>query len=190
MSSTSANIQGFPNFNYDLLDLSAVRPSIRLAILQPGPRNAFIRVKLGHSAFADRPKYEALSYTWGRADDVRAIELNGTRVEVRKNLALALIHLRHTSEERVLWIDAICINQSDLDGRNRQVELMSYIYARAKRVLVWLGIIVNFPGPRPEYMKTQLDVNELGTLSRQSYWKRIWIVQEIEAAADLELQWG
>ncbi|KAH7327522.1 heterokaryon incompatibility protein-domain-containing protein [Rhexocercosporidium sp. MPI-PUGE-AT-0058] len=192
MSTASATVHGFPNFNYDPLDLSTLRPSIRLAILQPGPRNASIRVKLGRSVFADRPKYEALSYTWGRADDLRAIELNGTRVEVRKNLALALVHLRHTSEERVLWIDAICINQSDLEERNRQVELMSYIYARAKRVLVWLGIIVHSSGP--EKRRTGdgagLDLNDLGTLCRQSYWKRIWIVQEIGAAADLEIHWG
>ncbi|PVH79250.1 HET-domain-containing protein [Cadophora sp. DSE1049] len=192
MSTTSATIHGFPNFTYETLDLSAVRPSIRLAILQPGPRNASIRVKLGRSAFAERPKYEALSYTWGRADDLRAIELNGTRVEVRKNLALALVHLRHTSEERVLWIDAICINQADLEERNRQVELMSYIYARAKRVLVWLGIIVHLPvlERRRTGNETSLDSNALGTLCHQSYWRRIWIVQEIGAATDLELHWG
>ncbi|KAH6693360.1 heterokaryon incompatibility protein-domain-containing protein [Leptodontidium sp. MPI-SDFR-AT-0119] len=186
MSTTSATIHGFPNFKYEPLDLSTVRPSIRLAILQPGPRNASIRVKLGRSAFADRPKYEALSYTWGRADDLRAIELNGTRVEVRKNLALALVHLRHASEERVLWIDAICINQSDLEERNRQVELMAYIYARAKRVLVWLGIIMHSQGPKVG----DEDLNDLGTLCHQSYWRRIWIVQEIGAATDLELHWG
>ena len=183
MSTPSAAIHGFPNFTYEPLDLSAIRPSIRLAILQPGPRNASIRVKLGRSAFAERPKYEALSYTWGRADDLRAIELNGTRVEVRKNLALALVHLRHTSEERVLWIDAICINQADLEERNRQVELMSYIYARAKRVLVWLGIIVHWDD-------MGLDLHDLGTLCHQAYWRRIWIVQEIGAASDLELHWG
>ena len=192
MSTPSAAIHGFPNFTYEPLDLSAIRPSIRLAILQPGPRNASIRVKLGRSAFAERPKYEALSYTWGRADDLRAIELNGTRVEVRKNLALALVHLRHTSEERVLWIDAICINQADLEERNRQVELMSYIYARAKRVLVWLGIIVHLPGAErgKKGDETGLDLNDLGTLCHQSYWRRIWIVQEIGAATDLELHWG
>ncbi|KAG4444118.1 hypothetical protein IFR05_000347 [Cadophora sp. M221] len=188
MSTTSATIHGFPNFKYEPLDLSTVRPSIRLAILQPGPRNASIRVKLGRSAFAERPRYEALSYTWGRADDLRAIELNGTRVEVRKNLALALIHLRHASEERVLWIDAICINQSDLEERNRQVELMAYIYARAKRVLVWLGIIVHSDFTTGD--ENGFDRNDLGTLCHQSYWRRIWIVQEIGAATDLELHWG
>ncbi|KAH7400339.1 heterokaryon incompatibility protein-domain-containing protein [Cadophora sp. MPI-SDFR-AT-0126] len=192
MSTTSsATIHGFPNFTYEPLDLSASRPSIRLAILQPGPRNASIRVKLGRAAFAERPKYEALSYTWGRADDLRAIELNGTRVEVRKNLALALVHLRHTSEERVLWIDAICINQADLEERNRQVELMAYIYARAKRVLVWLGIIPHSPLYQSQMGSgTASDLETLDALCRQSYWRRIWIVQEIGAAADLELHWG
>ncbi|KUJ09719.1 HET-domain-containing protein, partial [Mollisia scopiformis] len=111
----------------------------RLAVLQPGSRTTSIRVKLVHTTFADRPKYEALSYAWGRADVVKGVELNGRRVEIRVNLWLALVHLRRTKEERLLWIDAICINQADLEERSEQVQIMAYIYSRAKRVLVWLG---------------------------------------------------
>jgi len=38
-----------------------------------------------------------------------------------------------------LWVDAICINQSDENERSSQVNLMSTIYRAARRVLVWLG---------------------------------------------------
>ncbi|KAK1844225.1 ankyrin and het domain-containing protein [Colletotrichum chrysophilum] len=38
-----------------------------------------------------------------------------------------------------LWIDALCINQDDLDERASQVQLMRSIFRGAKRVLAWLG---------------------------------------------------
>ena len=40
---------------------------------------------------------------------------------------------------RYIWIDAICINQADLEERSQQVKLMGVVYRMAKRVLVWLG---------------------------------------------------
>ncbi|EKG16420.1 hypothetical protein MPH_06389 [Macrophomina phaseolina MS6] len=41
--------------------------------------------------------------------------------------------------ERILWVDAICINQDDLEERAAQVKIMSRIYDKALEVLVWLG---------------------------------------------------
>lgn len=38
-----------------------------------------------------------------------------------------------------LWIDAICINQADLNERVCQVMLMDRIYSNANRLLIWLG---------------------------------------------------
>ncbi|KFA52244.1 hypothetical protein S40293_00623 [Stachybotrys chartarum IBT 40293] len=95
------------------------------------------------------PRFEALSYTWG-TDDVSefaqvkdGVAENGSgQVEtlgLRPNLASALRHLRHMDEERVLWIDAICINQDDIGERNKQVKRMATIYTVAFRVTVWLG---------------------------------------------------
>ena len=39
-----------------------------------------------------------------------------------------------------LWIDAICINQSDPQERARQVSIMDEIYARCRSVIAWLGL--------------------------------------------------
>jgi len=39
----------------------------------------------------------------------------------------------------VLWVDQICVNQSDLDERRHQVEFMASIYGGAIDVLIWLG---------------------------------------------------
>lgn len=132
---------GFADFQYETLKLSSTKPSIRLAVLQPGTRESSIRIKLVYKAYADQPKYEALSYVWGRPDSVKSVELNGTRVEIRENLWFALVHFRNSTEERTLWIDAICINQVNLQERSEQVQLMAYIYSRAEKVLVWLGVV-------------------------------------------------
>jgi len=127
---------GFKNFKYKPLDLSSNKPSIRLAVLHAAGISSTIRITLATAAFADRPRYEALSYTRGRPDVLKGIELNGVRVDIRENLWDALVNLRDAREDRVLWIDAICINQADVEERNRQVELMAYIFGRAKKVIV------------------------------------------------------
>jgi hypothetical protein len=36
-------------------------------------------------------------------------------------------------------VDAICINQDDLEEHNQQVSLMAFIYSRAQAVLIWPG---------------------------------------------------
>lgn len=58
----------------------------------------------------------------------------------RENLWWALYHLRHTTDVRILWIDAICINQYDITERNHQVAHMSRIYTNAQQVVIWLGL--------------------------------------------------
>ncbi|KAK4162996.1 heterokaryon incompatibility protein-domain-containing protein [Cladorrhinum sp. PSN259] len=85
--------------------------------------------------------YEALSYTWGPEGHGEFIYLSepASRISVRANLASGLRHLRYTDKERIMWIDALCINQTDVQERNTQVGRMSHIYQLAKRVVVWVG---------------------------------------------------
>jgi hypothetical protein len=120
-SSKHPSSHGFANFKYEPLNLSSMKSSIRLAVLLPGPRPSTVRITLVNTAFAERPRYEALSYTWGRPGMLKGIELNGQRVDIRENLWKALVQLRYTDHGRILWIDAICINQADLEERNHQV---------------------------------------------------------------------
>ena len=60
-------------------------------------------------------------------------------LDVTRNLAVALQHLRYEREPRVLWIDAICINQQDVHERSAQVQRMGDIYRSARQTTVWLG---------------------------------------------------
>ena len=87
--------------------------------------------------------YEALSYTWGDLENDlekrRSISVNKQNLAVTENLHAALLRLRDRSLERILWIDAICIYQDDLEERKQQVQVMAKIYSKAHRVIVWLG---------------------------------------------------
>lgn len=124
---------------FEYTPLASHTSSIRLIHLQPSDCNSPVEVAVVEAPFGDKPKYEALSYTWGSDAAQHDIRVDGKRFLVRPNLLEALMHLRGLSETRVLWIDAICINQADIEERNRQLYLMPHIYGRAQMVLVWLG---------------------------------------------------
>jgi len=76
---------------------------------------------------------------WGDQSETRSIFIDDKEFRVGSNLWNALSHLQHRPSSLPIWIDAICINQEDISERNSQLRMMSHIYFRAKRVLVWLG---------------------------------------------------
>jgi hypothetical protein len=73
----------------------------------------------------------------------RNILVNRTKFPVTVNLESALRHLRehnrHVAEEAIFWIDALCINQRDIEERTQQAQLMGDIYRRYRQVVVYLG---------------------------------------------------
>jgi hypothetical protein len=124
---------------------------IRLLVLFPGPRGTKIRCSLQPVAltdFEDRfvadskskfAMYEALSYCWGRSEETKKIECDGQSLEIRANLERTLRYFRYEDKIRVMWVDAMCINQEDNIEKSQQVSLMGVIYWKARRVVVWLG---------------------------------------------------
>lgn len=147
---------------------------------------------------------EAVSYAWGSTACARAILVNGTPFHVGENLFQALVHLRLPATPRLLWIDALCINQSDTPERNHQVQRMAAIYSGANRVLVWLGLETAnskaaFGFLHTAYQRSPFNREELmhhngwlmlEELCSREYWTRVWIVQEICLAARLILCCG
>ncbi|KAI1207184.1 heterokaryon incompatibility protein-domain-containing protein [Annulohypoxylon truncatum] len=87
------------------------------------------------------PTYEALSYTWGGQPLDQLVYANGREFLVTENARNAMRRLRpyKPGKFRYIWIDAICINQQDNDEKSSQVQMMPDIYAKAKRVDIWLG---------------------------------------------------
>ncbi len=175
------------------------------------------QAKPGDADFSPLSQFVALSYTWGEPKFDQSILLDGHQFPVTKNLKQALLRLRTTPMPGInlpykavqpqvsyWWIDAICINQADLDERASQVLLARQIYHKAHNVHVWLGEEADesnrafeivaaldkplpFRGPGvPEPEPLIVEDNErrtnwaaLATLLSRPWWHRVWVRQEI-----------
>lgn len=83
--------------------------------------------------------YETVSYCWGKDPGEAAIELDRVPSKITWSAARALHRLRYQDRCRLLWVDAICINQGCKKERSQQVAMMGTIYRQTWRNLVWLG---------------------------------------------------
>jgi hypothetical protein len=188
---------------------------IRLLILGPGNKSDPIYCHLKHANLSENPVYEAVSYMWGTDQPSYPINISGYTEHVRENLHDALIQLRRTHGIRVLWIDALCINQDNDQERNQQVAQMGMIYSKAENVCISLGRKGSRAGTlRPKHAQETFDfiikvsavanVKESGLVDlvhsseelvwvmnffSLQYWKRLWIIQEVVLAAKLEIYW-
>jgi Heterokaryon incompatibility protein (HET) len=113
--------------------------SFRLLKVLPGEFAKPLRCSLVECALDSKVQYEALSYTWGDPRDRGSITCDGREILATKPCLDAIQHLRLRLQPRLLWIDAVCINQESLPERSQQVKLMGKIYHQAAKVLVWLG---------------------------------------------------
>ena len=117
--------------------------SIRLIRLLPHQdKNSPIQCQLFDCPLFDSEStypYEALSYVWGSEEKPQSISMDNHSFLVGQNLHAALLHLRSRFLERILWIDAVCIDQGNLAEKGLQVQSMAKIFAKASRVIVWLG---------------------------------------------------
>ncbi|KAF7541914.1 hypothetical protein G7054_g193 [Neopestalotiopsis clavispora] len=125
-------------FGYDQV-LGADR--IRLLELRPGKRGDPLIVRLlpPIQLGACAGRYEALSYVWGPSERSTCIQVNERHMEIRRNLCCALTNLRDAKQPRVLWVDALCIDQSSIVERNAQVSIMHQIYSQASRTVCFFG---------------------------------------------------
>ncbi|ESZ98830.1 ankyrin repeat and SAM domain containing protein 6 [Sclerotinia borealis F-4128] len=118
------------------------RPTIRLLQLLKGNVREPIRCNL-LIAWFNQPEsvipYAALSYTWGCTEKSVKITVDNTTIKITSNLYSALRHLRLEDKDRILWIDAICINQDNVQEKIHQIRQMDAIYKAAEEVIVWLG---------------------------------------------------
>lgn len=179
----------------------------RILELQPGQTGDPIVCKLlvaqipsSRSTLNDI-SYEALSYVWGPEKPEHEIILDGWPCIVRDNLWHFLRRRRHQSQVSRLWIDALCINQTDLQERSSQVQLMGTIYRAAERTLVWLDAASNYSDIAMDFIQratlSDLLLNP-ETALRQAvqiwaahpYWSRTWVVQEFLLSQDLTILCG
>lgn len=116
------------------------RSEVRLLHLLPSSHPTDpIRCSLSHASLDDSPHFEALSYVWGPPVPTLDIVVDAARFLVTINLHQALGALRRAKKPRVLWVDAVCINQDDDDEKAYQVPLMGRLYTEAPRTVIWFG---------------------------------------------------
>ncbi|KAF5657121.1 Het6 heterokaryon incompatibility [Fusarium heterosporum] len=118
---------------------------IRLLHVEPGVSKR-ISIQLSNVNLDTQPAFWALSYVWGPSENPAVVTINGIPFSVTRNLYHALVEYRRQFSENngktansFLWVDAICLNQSDHIEKSIQVPRMSLIYGRCERVLAWLG---------------------------------------------------
>ncbi|OCL03806.1 HET-domain-containing protein, partial [Glonium stellatum] len=176
--------------------------SIRLLRLMPleneSTEGAEIQCELLEYSLQDPNKgthlYEALSYTWGSSEKPRSVSIKGQNLAVTENLYTALLRLRDRSFERIIWIDAVCINQENLKEQGHQVQLMAEIYSKAIRVLVWLGetadnsdtamerIRIAAENESTDSLNNKIIQQAIFALLQRPWFRRIWVLQEVAAA--------
>ncbi|KAG4442435.1 hypothetical protein IFR05_002081 [Cadophora sp. M221] len=150
--STDSQLHNGP-YPYRTLNRAGEEQQFRLLTLYPGSGAARITCTLAVTNLQNpRRSYVALSYVWAGAPNncqrlnnnrqrlpLNHIDIDSFQVFVEDNLYNALHHLRRPDRPRVFWIDALCINQDNLEERRHQVGLMKSIYENAKLVIAWIG---------------------------------------------------
>ncbi|KAJ2905749.1 uncharacterized protein MKZ38_004426 [Zalerion maritima] len=115
----------------------------RLIWLSPSlDANSPIQCQIAEAPLAQMPPYEALSYAWDSHEGNATIQcFNGTNqiLQVTRNCERALKRLRLVDHPRILWVDAICIDQTSDKDKETQIPLMKDIYTLAQRVVLWIG---------------------------------------------------
>ncbi|TQV92543.1 heterokaryon incompatibility protein (HET) [Cordyceps javanica] len=205
---------GLASFSYDALPLARTGFSTRLLKLHPARAYA-ADIVVDLTLLTEEPRaaaagaagepapFEAVSWCWGRDKWNHTVRVRGSSgdkcLKIPGNLDVALRRLRLADNYRVLWIDAVCIDQRSSAEKSRQVPMLSGIYGAARRVCVWLGNGDDSTGKAIEFMRSELsDLNRFDQLCRdeeygdrwmaliqfmeQPWFSRRWVIQEIALA--------
>lgn len=193
--------------------LKTDKKEIRLLVLKPGVGEEPLQCAFQQAFLVDRtPQYETISYVWGDAMIRGTVILNGNPLDIPESAENVLRRVRYADKDRLLWIDAVCINQGDVVERASQVILMSDIFTKTHRTLVWLGPDSESTPTAIESIKLmanelrrmwsnighndlfssevslqpavreQLDIPAVQEFFRSAWFTRAWVVQEVALA--------
>ncbi|KAF2501874.1 HET-domain-containing protein, partial [Lophium mytilinum] len=121
--------------------------AIRLVVIQPSAdltapiRCSIIQTLLLECEDDIADHYVALSYVWGDQTNRRSVEVDGkAALDITASLDEALRHIRNHHKCLRIWADGVCINQNDVEERNKQVRRMGRIYENAAHTIIFLGL--------------------------------------------------
>jgi hypothetical protein len=168
--------------------------NIRLLRLLPNEdKNAPVQCQLFDYPLQESGKrmhlYEALSYAWGDLDNPCSIYIGEHDLPVTKNLHAPLSQLRNFSLERIIWVDAICIDQKNTKEKEQQIQVMAKIYSQANRVLVWLGEAADNSdqaleeiraagGKAANSLNSKVIQSAVLALLQRDWFQRIWVREQ------------
>ena len=179
---------------------------IRLLELRPGSESDPLRGRVIEVDLERAPAYTALSYVWGSpeaADTILLGHVSEKPERIVKNLSCALKQMRLTEKPRLIWTDAICIDQNNMVEKSSQVSMMGKIFASATEVLIWLGNktgasqigmkVLRYlaegrgfeENPPWETLLPELVRQGLEDILQRGWFHRIWTVQEAALSSRL-----
>jgi hypothetical protein len=199
----------------DVVDYSALGSNqIRLVHLQPQScSDDILSCYLEIHSRAACPQYVALSYAWARDGQTASIILNGKKCRVSETIEQALRELCRRDNTFPIWVDQLCINQTDVEEKTGQVLQMRHTYSNANSCVAWLGPAFhdsdilftylhhvgnenmnrNWAGLallHDDEVHLQRVARAWDLLCQRPYWTRLWILQEVSLASDLSFSCG
>lgn len=158
-----------------------------------------------------KPSFEAISYCWAEVLGTSHLIVDGKHVDNAPASAVKVLRrFRLRTDVRTFWIDAICIDQNNLDERSQQVALMGDVYGKSSLTLIWLGDedevslqamrainmtrdqhIQDPSAAPPSYnLPDRVAVNCLVTLLMRPWFTRLWVLQEVALSPCSRCHWG
>ncbi|KAL7916586.1 heterokaryon incompatibility domain-containing protein [Trichoderma velutinum] len=210
---------GIDSNHYCLKDASK---EIRLFDLVSANEQESMQGRINRATIGDAPPFVAVSHVWGDRSRDRSIRLEsgcGTKyAQISTNLetfftrlvgldSTALPQLWLKGSRLPLWVDMICINQTDVAEKALQIPLMREIYSQASSVIIWINENDDRIGQAFHYLRhlntnkttdaadkwTLFDFNgweALKYLLDCSWFHRRWVLQEFAVPKDAVLLCG
>ncbi|KAJ4415948.1 hypothetical protein N0V82_007070 [Gnomoniopsis sp. IMI 355080] len=201
---------------YKYKPLEDAYTNLRILAVAPGNADDALQGSLQEQRLRTGQIYKALSYVWGPPKFTESIYVDGRKLKITPNLASALRYFRSPSKWLWIWVDQVCINQTDPAERSKQVRTMHNIYKNAEEVLAWLGPDVDKHAAKAfsliQALRAILGDHLLSSLCKKagadfdwipkSHWKslkqlcevgwfsRVWIPQEIGTDSRASIHWG
>ncbi|KAK8085997.1 HET-domain-containing protein [Apiospora phragmitis] len=188
---------------YSYVSLDRSEQVIRLLYITPrkGSAAELHTYQLKHVSLDESPQFETISYCWGDPTPCRTVLIDGKELRLPRSSAAILEQISASSDQaRVIWIDAVCVNQTDITERAHQVPLMARIYAQASRNIIYLGQgdavcskalediralsreIDGLGADCDGELQTPIDKSALSAFFCLPWFRRVWVVQEVALA--------
>ena len=173
-----------------------------------------LSAEISSDDYCSRQHHSAVSYTWGSALSTHqllvagplapgnSVDVSAHRyLRITANVDSLLRHLRKAHKAVRLWIDAVCLNQTDEKEKAQQIHKMGDIYRAAKKVHIWLGddnvddarrvfSLIRQVELRNEWSPSQDEVSLLAKLFARAWFARLWVIQEAVLAHEAVLRCG